>query len=223
MYLSRITPRQGAERSSAFWEAIGDSYRLHQQLWDLFSDHPDRRRDFLFRLEEGRVPKVYTLSQRPPHRDSPLWRVEVKPFRPVLRPGDRLRFALRVNPTVKKNGRRHDVVMEARRSLKENAKEGEQPAEMPARPVLAQEAGEGWLQARAERWGIEPESGVRVDGYRLHALPGKGPKARIATLDMEGFLTVRDPEAFRRHLERGFGPAKGFGCGLMLLARANRS
>ena len=220
MFLSRIQPRPGASRQKAFWDAFGDTYRLHQQLWDLFSDHPDRRRDFLFRLESrADSPKIYTLSHRLPRRDTPLWRVEAKPFRPVLEPGDRLRFALRANPTVKQNGKRRDVVMVARRRLQDDETNHDP---LPPRNVLAQDEGQQWLEARAERWGFQPEDSVQVDGYQLHALPGKGFKARIATCDFAGFLTVVDPDTFRRHLEQGFGPAKGFGCGLMLLARAGQ-
>ncbi|MGA7978862.1 MAG: type I-E CRISPR-associated protein Cas6/Cse3/CasE [Chromatiaceae bacterium] len=38
-------------------------------------------------------------------------------------------------------------------------------------------------------------------------------------MTFEGVLTVRDPHALVRHLENGIGPAKAFGCGLMMVRR----
>jgi CRISPR system Cascade subunit CasE len=39
-------------------------------------------------------------------------------------------------------------------------------------------------------------------------------------LEMTGRLEVNEPEAFLSHLSQGFGRAKAFGCGLMLIRRA---
>ena len=43
---------------------------------------------------------------------------------------------------------------------------------------------------------------------------------RIAIVEFEGVLTVTDPQRFLISLGRGFGRAKAYGCGLMLIARA---
>ena len=40
-----------------------------------------------------------------------------------------------------------------------------------------------------------------------------------STLDFEGILTVRDPDSFLAAIARGFGAAKSYGCGLMLIRR----
>jgi CRISPR system Cascade subunit CasE len=47
------------------------------------------------------------------------------------------------------------------------------------------------------------------------------PKAaiRIGVLDLEGVLVVSDPARFCHCLAQGFGRAKAFGCGLMLIRR----
>jgi CRISPR system Cascade subunit CasE len=42
----------------------------------------------------------------------------------------------------------------------------------------------------------------------------------IAVLEFAGVLTVRDPARFLAALAQGFGHAKAFGCGLMLIRRA---
>jgi len=39
------------------------------------------------------------------------------------------------------------------------------------------------------------------------------------TVRFDGLLRITDPDAFRETLVRGIGPAKGFGCGLMLVRR----
>ena len=68
---------------------------------------------------------------------------------------------------------------------------------------------------------------MRADNYdqiRLSRGPdGKGPRQRPLTfsvLDLEGELEVTDPALFLRSLAAGFGRAKAFGCGLMLIRRA---
>ena len=42
---------------------------------------------------------------------------------------------------------------------------------------------------------------------------------RLGTLEYEGSLVVRDPAAFLAGLFTGFGRARAFGCGLMLIRR----
>jgi CRISPR system Cascade subunit CasE len=39
------------------------------------------------------------------------------------------------------------------------------------------------------------------------------------TVRYDGLLRITDPDAFRETLIRGIGPAKAFGCGLMLVKR----
>ena len=41
-----------------------------------------------------------------------------------------------------------------------------------------------------------------------------------STLDFEGVLTVSDPDTLLPAIARGFGAAKAYGCGLMLIRRA---
>ena len=59
-----------------------------------------------------------------------------------------------------------------------------------------------------------------MDGYRTHTVRRRG-RAPIcfSTLDFSGLLTVTAPEKFLSALYGGIGPAKGFGCGLLLVKR----
>lgn len=205
---------------------IGTAHRL---LWTLFADHPDRKRDFLWR-EEGGVDLVpgrasfLILSARPPMDAHGLFEVETKDFAPALVPGDRLAFSLRANPVVTRpgppgpNGRprriRHDVVMHRLKPLPQ----GERAA--PRRSAMAA-AGTAWLQAQGERHGFALVGALQVDGYDQRLIRRKsGKPVRFSVLDLDGLLEVREPKTFLAALAQGFGKAKAWGCGLMLIRRA---
>jgi len=222
MYFSRITMLEHAERSPAFWQAVKDLYSLHKSIWNLFADHPDRRRDFLYRLEreKGR-PLIYVVSARPPSAETGIWHVETKPYKPRIRSGMLLAFMLRANPVRTKRDEmnrqhRHDVVMDAKMRIK---KEGKQHGSMAC---LVQREGEKWLLERAARHGFEIKEGyVRADGYRQHRLkkPRDGRVITFSTIEFAGLLSVNDCDKFLEALYKGIGPAKGFGCGMMMVRR----
>ncbi|TNC72034.1 type I-E CRISPR-associated protein Cas6/Cse3/CasE [Rubellimicrobium roseum] len=203
----------------------------HRLLWTLFADGPDRRRDFLWRAEgQGRF---LVLSQR-----EPLWAAgglfdqpEVKEFAPDLRAGDRLGFMLRVNATRTrrigapgadgKPGRVHvDVVMDALHGLPSGRVS---EARSGARMALAQEKGAAWLAEQGSKHGFEAQ-GVTVSDYAVVALPShRGPRKgqpQFGVLETTGMLKVTEPGAFLGRIAEGFGRAKAFGCGLMLIRRA---
>ena len=195
-----------------------DSARVmaaHRLVWSLMPADPDARRDFLWREEApGRF---LVLSPRPPGA-SALFDVEAKPFEPALSAGDRLRFILRANPTVSSSttdGRstRHDVVMHALRAVP-------QPERAAARPALAQQEGAAWLDRVGQQHGFAVEPGLRADGYQTLQLPRAGRAIQLGTLEYEGILQVTDPKLFVERLVVGFGRARAFGCGLMLVRRA---
>lgn len=222
MYMSRLRlTGRDAKRVLA-----GGEYRHHQALWALFSDSPERRRDFIYRRMEGEPGLVFlAVSARPPSDPFGAWAVQTKEYAPALEPGDRLRFSLRANPVRtgrNANGKpaRFDVVMDRKRALREK---GVEPVEMPSQAQIAQKAGVDWMASRQEKIGLEIESnGLRADGYRILEMPrGQGKsKVRIATLDFEGVCRVIDPDRLQKALFEGIGPAKAFGCGLLLIKRA---
>ncbi len=191
----------------------------HKLVWSFFADSPDRDRDFLWREDKRGV--FYTLSTRKP-RASDMFEAESTAFSPVLATGDRLIFALRANPVVSrkapdaagaKRGKRHDMVMDRLR----NVPPGERG---PARQHIIREAGRDWLVAQGARHGFTVES-VKSDSYHQHILPRKNGQrpGKISTLDLEGIIRITDPQRFLTQLPTGFGPAKAFGCGLMLIRR----
>ncbi|OLF09064.1 type I-E CRISPR-associated protein Cas6/Cse3/CasE [Actinophytocola xinjiangensis] len=83
----------------------------------------------------------------------------------------------------------------------------------------------GWLTGRAERHGFaivtgdHKEPDLIVRDRKIVRFARQGRQVSIATATFEGRLTVTDPDALRNALTRGIGPAKGYGCGLLTLAR----
>jgi len=203
-----------------------NAYREHQHLWRLFDADADAERDFLFRREQpaSGFPRFYLLSGRQPRHSNNIWQIDTKDYRPVIHSGQQLAFSLRVNPIITRRdaqGRqcRHDVVMD----LKRRTDFKTSPVnERPSLNVLVQQAGLEWLQSRAEQHGFSfvPEQ-IHVDGYHQHRVAKKSEQKliRYSTLDFTGLLTVTEVERFQQALIQGIGPAKAFGCGLLLVRR----
>lgn len=220
--LSRVTPRADLGFRQLEQVARLDSYGQHQAVWRLFEDPPSTISTgtaFLFRHEWQRdLPAFYILSRHALQDRVGLWSIQSKLYAPKLAAGEQLHFKVRVNPVVTRDGKRHDVVMDAKqqRCWKEI-----RPEERPSLSSLAYEAGQAWLASRADKHGFActPET-LLVDSYRTHDLRrhGRAP-IRFSTLDFTGMLTVTDPEKFLRTIYSGIGPAKSFGCGLVLVRR----
>lgn len=219
MFFSRISVREDAASSARFWSAFRNPYSVHQAIWTLFGDHPNRERDFLYHVKEGsRPPMVYALSERQPTVSDELWSVEAIDFAPQLHAGMRLGFLLRANPVRTRDGKRHDVIMEEKHRLKARSVPR---AQWPLEAELVQEAGAAWLRARSENTGFRVHA-VRADGYRQNdfSKPMEVRRVRFSTVDFTGLLEVLDPTCFfREALCRGVGHAKGFGCGMILIRR----
>lgn len=203
-------------------------YAVHQWLWLLFADTPERRRDFVYRQmkppqnDRRNAPCFLVVSEREPEDSSFLRRLVVKPYAPQLSSGERVAFSLRCNPVITRQNaitRRHqqvDMVQDVRWRLK---CEGVPAEEMPRRTELAQDIAPEWL-ARHD-CGLEVKAGdIQVEAYdRLRFDHPKGGKLTLARLDLLGTATVRDPDALCRALYKGLGRAKGFGFGLLLVRR----
>jgi CRISPR system Cascade subunit CasE len=221
LYLSRASLRRDAPVAALASLLVPDDANArvsasHRLTWSLFSEGPDQPRDFLWR--EMRAGEFLALSPRPPNDAGHLFEVESKPFAPSLAIGDRLRFSLRCCATVSRSvehgirGRRHDVVMDALFNVPR-----EQRAQ--ARDLAEQTASSDWLARQGNRSGFEL-CGIVVDGYDRVTLPrATGKPAVFGVLDLSGALEVTDPDCFLTKLSRGFGKAKAFGCGLMLIKR----
>lgn len=211
MFLSKLILRS----KEAIFKNV---YDAHQALWELFGDRPDRQRDFLFREID---PVTYlAVSAREPVDRKGVWRMAVKPYAPKIAAGDRLYISLRANAVVKRrdeDGRqkRYDVVQDVRKACKLHGEK------LPPRALLAQREGVKWLLARQKEMGLffEDQSLV-VERYVVYDYWRQGRKVTLGALDFAGFAEVGHSEKVIKALLAGVGPAKGFGCGLLLARRA---
>lgn len=217
LYLSRVTLRDDpsvAALAAALMPSDDTALNTdHRAVWSLFAD-PEAERDFLWRKEPGRG-RYMILSHRAPDTASPIFHVETRPFDVSLAEGDTLAFHLRVNATVArkcgdKRGKRHDVAMDLLRA--------HPPGDRAAhRDALAEEAATAWLAKQVTGCTLDA---LMLDGYETAQVPRKGRPAQFGVFDLAGRLTVTDPTAFLGKLAQGYGRAKAFGCGLMLIRRA---
>lgn len=273
MFLSRVSLRHVPAARKVLLEVMRDGvYGQHQLLWRLFSG--DDQRHFLFREEvgDGRIfpagePWFYMLSRQQPADAEGLFQVESRRFQPRLQAGQKLDFRLRLNPTLCRQGKRHDVVMDAQHQwLQRETGQLELPTDGTKQQIKArlldmatdadlarwreqiaagpyQAACEGrlgrrqtlnlalktcsdnavrnWWQSRSENYGIRVDpTAMEINAYQQRRMPGKGKNASFSSVDLTGRLQVADPEVFMQQLQHGFGRAKAFGCGLMMIKPA---
>jgi CRISPR system Cascade subunit CasE len=237
-FLYKISPKPDLSYRQILKIGDLDPYGQHQAVWKLF-DLPRQKEkekaDFLFRFEidkQNKLPVFYVLSCKQPPRDrEDIWDIEFKKYNPDIREGDRLAFNVRVNPVITKKPsepdpnpkkrKRHDVVMEAKNRLKN---EGIPKERWPHFNEIIYNTGIEWLKVRGEKNGFifsdgEDSKKVRVEGYQVHRFVRKGKKTSYSSLDFIGTLSVIKPDLFKEVLFEGLGPAKAFGCGLMLVRR----
>jgi len=198
--------------SKAARRDLANPYEMHRTLSRAVSKALEEGRErLLWRLEPTRgleppVVLVQTLTE-------PDWRVleegyaEVfppKPFEPALRPGQRLRFRLRANPTKRLAATGKRVALKT-------------PAEKIA-----------WLERRLWEGGfrlLEGETGplarILQDTFVEVGRKKEQKEGRLMQVQavlFEGALEVVDPVRARATLERGIGPGKALGLGLLSLA-----
>lgn len=228
MYLSRMTlsrsPSMRALSSLLDPEHQGSALDAHHRLvWSAFNDKGGMR-DFLWRRnEDGRF---YTLSQREPAASVFFETIETRPFAPSISAGDKLSFVLRANATrtvvtpgdIAPNGkprrRKHDVVMHALKSVEDRAL---------SRSQLVQDEGSAWLRRQGARSGFQCRA-PQIDAYTHIIVPAGCGKRKgqphFGVIDITGVIEITDPDMFLDAVVTGFGGAKSFGCGMMMIKRA---
>ncbi len=223
MLISRMRLRPDAAEKKEFWEPADSAYHMHTLVWDLFADTPDRKRDFIYRQDmTQRLPTFFCISGRAPRDRNGIWHMESKPYAPLVKKDQMFSFVLRANPIRAKRDdehkqHRHDVVMELTTHRKEK------PGMFLREGDIVQQAGFNWLAQKCGANGFSIHAkDIKVDGYLPHRFKKtRGDhEIRISTLDFTGLLMVTDPDPFVRALFCGIGPAKGFGCGMLMIKRA---
>lgn len=206
------TLADGAERRNVYWRAFSNGpYGLHREVWRLLArgeestiTRADVPHVWRFELVKGQ-PRLILLAKRVPEDPESLWRIQSRPWEPRLRTGASLRFCGRLNPTTSKDGRRLDLVPARRRA-----------GDLRPIPELVTE----WLERELTKAGATL-TGLDVESHSIARVIDGG--ARFGTSEVSGQLRVEDPSRFLERHARGFGGARAFGCGLLLLRRAESS
>jgi len=207
MYLSRV---------EIPWEAARNLYNLHRQLWHLFpgedresrSNDDETRQGFLFRIEDnatGHPARLLVQSRRAPTRADGLLLVGTREITPCFSAGQRLAFVLTANPV--------KTITDAQR----DAKPGKQ-SEKCRVPLIKEEDQRKWLLRKLGEAGEIEAVSVLPHAPLYFRKGSRGGK--LVTATFEGELRVSDPDRLAALLENGIGPAKAFGCGLLLVRRA---
>lgn len=198
MYLSRVYVK---------WPKSKSAYTLHQSLWQLFPNQPDGERGFLFRVEQeksGVGASILMQSQQAPILSADS--VEVKAQRDYalnLITGQRLRFLLQANPikTIKDEKGRKNTKGEIKKCRVPLIKEGDQLQ---------------WLERKLD--GIVKFEEMQVAPCLPLYFHKQGRAGKVVPVRYEGVMMVSDVSSFRTLMEKGIGPAKALGCGMLSLA-----
>ncbi len=197
------------------WALSRNPYEFHRQLWRLFPDEPkesrsddmESRQGFLFRIEEnksGRPAYLLVQSHRPPQSTSGLNLIGTREFHPKPVTRQQLAFLLTANPI--------KTIVDTQRDSKKG-----KSSEKCRVPLIREEEQRKWLSRKLANAGdiitanVQPHSPLY---FRKGHQAGK-----LATATFDGVLQVIDPACLTKLLENGVGPAKGFGCGLLLVRR----
>ena len=230
IYLSRLSLKRSSDVGPliSVLQPTGPSAQVeidHKLVWsamppalqDAHGPGSNGGTPFLWRRDD--TPGGYYVLGPAPSARSALFEVETKPFEANLAAGDRLEFVLRLNATVDRrtggrNGKREraDVAMDLLRAVPaRNVPQSGKGAHRRQRPMACRPLGRRRVHAR--RAASRRLSGDAFSRHRTEA-------GRIGVFDLRGLLSVTQPEMFLARLAGGFGRAKAFGCGLMLIRRA---
>ncbi|MBI4655194.1 MAG: type I-E CRISPR-associated protein Cas6/Cse3/CasE [Elusimicrobia bacterium] len=180
------------------WQSAKNPYEIHRVLWTMFPDMPESSRPFLFRVEfqkTGLPSFVLMQSGLKPQKPSQktVMEYKVKEFKPVFEVGQKFKFLLRVNPTKRliNNGCRV--------------------------PFIRDDEQIKWLKDKLSD-SVNLSALVIKSKNNLYFLKGVHP-GKILTVTFEGVLEIKNQKSFEDLFKKGVGHAKGFGCGMLSLAR----
>lgn len=200
MVLSRLVMNLG---SSAARRDLANAYEMHSTLMRLVDAGAGRP---LWRLElgrDGRPPELLIQTDVEPDfgalttlDDSYFLEADSRPNRLVanLVVGDRLRFRVRANPTVTREGKRHGLV---------------QYEEQVA-----------WITRQLQRHGARPLE-IHVSGSQREVFRKRrgGAPITVVGVTYDGALEVEDLAGTRELVRNGIGHARALGFGLVTVAR----
>lgn len=187
-YLSRIV----MPYESALQKGLRSSYDWHRWIWKSFPNDPDRKRDFLFRVDiQERQTRILLLSG-----DAPAaienWTWETKCVSDEFLNQSAYRFQVRVNPTFRRVADHRRIALYGESDIRE------------------------WLERKMSAIGAKLIS-AEIDQPRDELFVKDGKRGKHVSVDVRGIISVREQSLFGQGFLAGIGSAKGFGYGLLML------
>jgi CRISPR system Cascade subunit CasE len=185
------------------------------------TEQPDEKGRLLWRVDQDahrvllfivsrQKPDLTHLAEQAGWPTSPVWETrEYQPLLDSLRAGNQWAFRLAANPT--RSGRKDATSEQTQRFGHLTARQQQD-----------------WLLARCEKHGFTipigngGEPALEVRRREVVRFNRQGKTVTLSTAVLDGQLEIVDANAFRHILTHGLGPAKGYGCGLLTLAKGGR-
>jgi len=205
MILARLTLNSSQRARS--WAS--NSYRVHQRLCMAFPDDPR----LLFRIEEGEMSATTIMVQG---STEPDWKAAFDEFHVLARDPERKSFEL----ALKESGHYRFRLLANPVVSKWDGTPGKRGKRMGLLREVDQRA---WLVDKLAKSGAGVISmDVWDKGLQRSRKSATGSGGRVQThqaVQFEGLLEVGEAEALALAIRTGIGPAKGFGFGLLSLAK----
>jgi CRISPR system Cascade subunit CasE len=209
MYLSKLVLDW---RSRQVQAELANRYELHRTLASAFASADYTADRLLYRVEMSRQEPPLTILLQ--SATSPNWAAleqkryllrpaETRPYNPQVQAGERFAFRLLANPTRRLRSQKEDV-----------------PGKRV--PLYGFDDQQGWIERKAGQHGFQLLA-VQVtnltDEYAYKVIEKERTRLTHHGVRYEGVLQVTDAAHFAQTLAGGIGSAKGFGFGLLSIAR----
>ena len=192
MYLSKIELDPLQRNTQKILSNIYEAHQLVMRGFRAYDKEEIGR--VLFRIEPEKAENLVVVLVQ--SEVGPEWNdlpdISTKSWEPALRKGARYRFRLRANPVVTRDGKRFGLVGE--------------------------EAQRRWLE-RKDLGLLWQDYRVIDEGY-MKMRRSENREVSYKSVRYDGIVRIDDPIKAMQALIGGIGPAKGFGFGLLSLARA---
>ena len=205
MYLSRVFLP---------WRPGQNPYNWHQQLWDIFPEESRLRNKikaekkakgervefpvfYLFRIENMKVGQGTVLLVQAPEK--PIETEQITLLKgpdeltyKKLADGMKVKFILTANPIKMKSSDRNRV------------------------PHIGEQNLIKWLNSKVKGFGKLDDNVLITPGHPIYFRKGNSG-GKINPVTFEGKMEITDVAALKKVAFSGLGPAKAFGCGLLLV------
>lgn len=198
------------------WSVAAHPYEWHRALWRLFPGRPaenrlsreEARSGFLYRIERmetGRGARALLLSEVAPTGQTTGIQImrSTTELNPTFQEGQTLGFRLTANPV--------KTITDAEGRL--NAKGEVKKCRVP---LIREEDQSNWLARHLDGAAELAQAEIRQE-HPLYFR--KREVGKIVPVTFEGTLRVTDGKLLTELMRNGIGPAKAFGCGLLLVRR----